>query len=321
MRNGYPVNKGKPFFCFLMLKTGSVREKMRTPKKIPLSVVIFTSIGLLLPILNELILDAYLDHVSADHLSEIFWFVTIIPSVLFSYYSGLRGALLIAFIGLILNLSIGVIEGFQDLYLYSFVLVAFLHFTIAFSVGFLADKLLSKEYELLVLNDKLEQLSIMDDLTGLLNRRGFMSTANDALVQSQESCCIFIDIDGFKPVNDDFGHEYGDRLLIQLAKRLQSSIREQDLVARLGGDEFVCLLAKANKQKAEEIALRIKHHFSIPIHIYGYDFTITPSIGISLFPLHGKTIHELVKNADTAMYEAKRKGKNQVFFFRGTDKY
>jgi diguanylate cyclase (GGDEF)-like protein len=295
---------------------------MRTPNKISLRVIICTALGLLLPILNELMLDANLDNVSADHLSEIFWFSTLIPSALFSYYYGLRGALIIAFIGLVLNFSFEVIdahkgESFPVLHLYSFVLVGFLHFTIAFSVGILADKLLLKENELIELNDKLEQLSVMDDLTGLLNRRGFMSTAQSALVHAQESCCIFIDIDGFKPVNDDFGHEYGDRLLIQLAKRLQSSIREQDLVARLGGDEFVCLLSKANKQKAEEIALRIKHHFTAPIHIYGHEFVVTPSIGVSLFPLHGKTIQELIKNADTAMYVAKRKGKNQLSFYQG----
>ena len=298
-----------------------MHEEMPTINKIPFSILILSIIGLLLPILNELILDAYLDHVTADHLSEIFWFITLIPSVLFSYYYGLRGALFIAFIGLFLNFSFEVIdpqhsEGAHTLHLYSFVLVVFLHFTIVFSVGVLADKLLLKENELRALNEKLEQLSLMDDLTGLLNRRGFMSTAKEKLVHANDFCCIFIDIDGFKPVNDEFGHEYGDRVLIQLAKRLQSSIREQDLVARLGGDEFVCLLSKANRQTAEEIANRIKQELSSPIQIYEYEFKITPSIGISLFPQHGKSIEELIKKADNAMYQSKKRGKNQLTFYQ-----
>jgi diguanylate cyclase (GGDEF)-like protein len=294
---------------------------MRTQEKIPFNMMLFTVIGLLLPILNELILNTYIDDVTADHLSEIFWFVTLIPSVLFSYYYGLRGALLIAMIGLLLNFSFEIIdpdhgERLHTIHVYSFVLVVFLHFAVVFSVGIMADKLLMNEKALIILNGKLEQISLMDELTGLLNRRGFMSTASDSLIHAKESCCIFIDIDGFKPVNDQYGHEYGDRLLIQLAKRLQTSIRDNDFVARLGGDEFVCLLSNASRQTAEEIAIRIKQQLTSPIHLYGYEFAITASIGISVFPHHGKSIEELIKKADKAMYLSKKKGKNQLTFYQ-----
>jgi diguanylate cyclase (GGDEF)-like protein len=126
---------------------------------------------------------------------------------------------------------------------------------------------------------------------------------------------LFIDLDGFKAVNDNFGHDMGDYLLIDIAKRFLSCVREPDTVARLGGDEFVILL---ELQKLDDINSPLERLCALvnePIVTEGKVLKVSPSIGITIYPLDLSDGDGLIRHADQAMYQAKQKGRNQTQFF------
>lgn len=160
-----------------------------------------------------------------------------------------------------------------------------------------------------------------DDLTGLPNR----VLARDRLEQAIQICSrsnnkvvlIFVDLDDFKKVNDTLGHEYGDLLLFESAKRLKSVIaRESDTIARLGGDEFLVILPQLNELKyVEAISQKIIEEFSAPFVINGSEFVITASLGIAVYPDDGKDAKQLMRTADRAMYQSKADGRNTYHFF------
>lgn len=171
------------------------------------------------------------------------------------------------------------------------------------------------------MEEQIQHLAYHDSLTQLPNRSLF----NDRLLQSlrsaqrhqQRIALMFVDLDGFKQVNDQFGHDTGDALLKQVAKRLSASLRESDSVSRIGGDEFILLLNDVSTQRdAEEIAEKIRHALATVFEIAGHTVNISCSIGIAVYPEHGQNEHELIKHADTAMYQAKRSGKNNVQVFQ-----
>ena len=127
---------------------------------------------------------------------------------------------------------------------------------------------------------------------------------------------MFIDLDKFKPINDNYGHAVGDLLLKEAAQRMQNCVRESDTVARVGGDEFVVLLASLTQDHdAHEVAEKIRHALNLPFEISGHTLNISSSIGIALYPAHGDNEKELVKHADLAMYYAKENGRNNVTVF------
>ena len=168
-------------------------------------------------------------------------------------------------------------------------------------------------------------LAFKDPLTGLPNRRLILERLNHALSASERTncfgCLIFIDLDNFKRLNDTFGHAHGDLLLIEVSNRLTSCVREIDTVARLGGDEFVLLLedisprvGDANRY-AEQISEKIRVILAMPYELKNNLHYSSPSIGVCLF--HGKqqSPDDILKFADTAMYQAKESGKNRIRFF------
>ena len=122
-----------------------------------------------------------------------------------------------------------------------------------------------------------------------------------------------IDLDGFKPVNDEFGHEVGDRLLVAVAARLRDSLRAADIVARLGGDEFV-VLAKglSNEQHAQRLGEELLVAFQTPYDVQGLSVRVGATIGYALAPLDGGDPNHLMQRADAAMYEGKRRGKQRL---------
>lgn len=158
----------------------------------------------------------------------------------------------------------------------------------------------------------------MDALTGLPNRRMFLELAGNALgeVWSSGSKCsvLFVDLDGFKPVNDTLGHAAGDSLLVAVGKRLNRSAPENALVARLGGDEFAILLPKNACAGAGPIAAaqRILAGLQQPFFLGGREVSINASIGIATGPDNGKRAEDLTDAADQAMYEAKRAGRGTI---------
>ena len=166
----------------------------------------------------------------------------------------------------------------------------------------------------------LENLAHFDALTGLANRVRFHDRlAYDLVTARRHSkllAVLFLDLDRFKWVNDNWGHEVGDLLLKDVAQRLLVCVREMDTVARIGGDEFSIILPSINKQEeAAEISKRIVHALGSPFAIQGHDCHIGVSIGIGLFPQDGEEIQDLLKKADSAMYRAKEEGRNGYRFF------
>jgi len=167
--------------------------------------------------------------------------------------------------------------------------------------------------------DQAMQLALYDALTGLPNRKLLderlgQSMANARRHQGQVAL-LFIDLDRFKPVNDNFGHAYGDLLLKEVAARLQSCMRESDTASRLGGDEFVALLAEVDGEPAARlVAEKILVRLNDPYDIAGHVFDISASIGVALYPHHGGDSKSLVRSADLAMYEAKKAGRATVRF-------
>ncbi len=163
---------------------------------------------------------------------------------------------------------------------------------------------------------KLNYLAFHDHLTGLGNRALLKEQFEEHVHLAQEDqlkiALLFIDLDGFKSVNDDFDHDTGDKVLQIVAKRLQSMTRVDDLIIRLGGDEFVVLVIEvAEKQTSKVIAKKMIAKLSEPYNIDDQRIHIGASIGISTYPDHGTTIERLMQNADKAMYAAKKSGKGR----------
>ena len=172
---------------------------------------------------------------------------------------------------------------------------------------------------------EIHQLAFYDSLTMLPNRRLLLDRLKQALSASsrfgREGALLFIDLDNFKALNDTLGHDIGDLLLQQVAQRLQSCIREGDTVARLGGDEFVVMLENLSAQsleaaaQTEVIGEKILSALSQTYHLAAHEYNSTASIGATLFKDHGQKIDELMKQADIAMYQAKKSGRNTTRFF------
>ena len=161
------------------------------------------------------------------------------------------------------------------------------------------------------LNDELQRAARYDELTGLPNRRLFHDRIRSALARTRRHgervALLYVDIDDFKQVNDSLGHAAGDQLLQEIALRLQQSVREADTVARLGGDEFVVLLEEIRQDDdALTVADKIFSAISHPVPIDGHLLCTQASIGLALYPDHGKSVDELLRHADMKMYQTKK---------------
>ncbi len=160
-----------------------------------------------------------------------------------------------------------------------------------------------------------------DALTGLPNRHFIDSQIQHAISNADRNgnylALMFIDMDNFKDINDSYGHEFGDEVLLRSMDVIKKSLREGDIVARHGGDEFLLILENiSDKLAVEVIAEKLLHNFSMLMEIAGRKISVQFSIGVSLYPDDGSTSAELMKNADIAMYQAKAVGKNSVQYFR-----
>lgn len=161
-------------------------------------------------------------------------------------------------------------------------------------------------------------MAYYDTLTALPNRNQFRNHLNEVLQQQKTKmhAVIFLDLDRFKIINDTKGHSVGDIILQKVAVRLEKAVQNEGLVSRQGGDEFIIVLEDVNKEEnASQVAKRILNEFSHPFEVNNEEFYVTPSIGISIYPTDGSNEETLIKNADTAMYQAKDRGKNNYQFY------
>ena len=174
--------------------------------------------------------------------------------------------------------------------------------------------------QLLANQQRLDKLANHDHLTGMPNRLFLQAHLPEAITRCQETgqmlAVLFLDLDRFKHINDSRGHEVGDKLLQEIAKRIRAAVRPADIVVRMGGDEFVVVLHKVHSPDEVAVAAtRINEVLSAPVMIDGRALVATVSIGVSLYPRDGASMGELLKHSDTAMYQAKDLGRNnfQVF--------
>lgn len=168
--------------------------------------------------------------------------------------------------------------------------------------------------------ETIRELAYQDPLTGLPNRRFFneqlSATLKDAEKQLEKVAIIFLDLDHFKVINDSMGHTFGDLLLCNVAERLQKCLQNDNVVSRNGGDEFTVILKNVTETEAEYAAKTIIHSLTRPFYLEEHEVFITTSIGLSMYPRDGADQETLIKNADTAMYEAKEHGRNGFAFFQ-----
>lgn len=167
--------------------------------------------------------------------------------------------------------------------------------------------------------ERVQYLAHYDSLTGLPNRSQLDDHLNYALHMAKRSngnlAVMFLDLDNFKDINDTLGHSVGDALLIELANRIRSLSREEDMVSRLGGDEFILLLPGTDADGAVQVAQKILNVIGEPYHMDPHDLVMTASIGIAIYPFDGLDMETLSRNADAAMYRAKQEGRNGFRFF------
>ncbi len=173
--------------------------------------------------------------------------------------------------------------------------------------------------ELKLAEKRIQHLAHFDQLTGLPNRSLLQDHFKFALSLAQRRgehlAIMFLDLDHFKNINDTLGHTIGDQLLMEVAKRLKSALREEDTISRLGGDEFIFILPGTDANGAAHIAEKLLRVISVPYHIEQHELVSTSSIGIAIYPEDGNDMEILSKNADAAMYQVKQAGRNDFRFF------
>jgi len=164
--------------------------------------------------------------------------------------------------------------------------------------------------------EKVNHLAFHDHLTGLANRLLFSDQLSHAILLSDRMAkmlaILYLDLDGFKMINDTMGHTIGDQLLVEVSKRLVNSVRKSDLFARIGGDEFIIMIENIEDiETVNVVAEKVLTSFNRPYKLNNQDVFITASIGVAIYPSDGDNAETLIKNADIAMYKAKENGRNQ----------
>ena len=165
----------------------------------------------------------------------------------------------------------------------------------------------------------LEKSATIDTMTGLYNRDKMNEWLAAAHKSGRNVGVLFVDIDNFKAINDQYGHQIGDEVLINIGERLLNSVRRQDVVCRIGGDEFVVLIDDESHIIIEQIASRIGRELNTPFTSKGiFGISATGSIGVAVLGVDGMTVEDTLRDADAAMYKAKRRGRNRIVWYGDT---
>lgn len=185
------------------------------------------------------------------------------------------------------------------------------HYAVAMIIEDVTASHLDKEH--------LKYQALHDSLTGLPNRRYLTQWTNEAFQSEQEFAMLFIDLDRFKAINDSFGHEFGDQILIQVARRLQDFFHHDAAqVVRLGGDEFIVVFACHTRKEKEFAHIKIHHLFeaiSQSYEVYDQTISCSASIGVAFFPEHGRTLDAMIRASDIAMFTVKKQGRHQISYY------
>jgi diguanylate cyclase (GGDEF)-like protein len=181
-------------------------------------------------------------------------------------------------------------------------------------------KQLSRQHdELKKLYEQMARHATHDSLTDLPNRKHFYDELSETITSAKQEkrtfTVLYLDLDGFKAINDDLGHAIGDQLIENTARRLEHCVRKGDMVARVGGDEFIVLLQDVASLDVSKIAEKIIENLSKPLILADRSLSVTTSIGVATYPHDGADASALIHSADSAMYEAKRNGKNGYRIF------
>lgn len=189
------------------------------------------------------------------------------------------------------------------------------HPTLHIFIGITSDITIPKAQ-----SEEIAYLAYHDPLTALPNRTKLNIQLESRLEHSAATpfALLFLDLDNFKNINDTMGHEIGDKILVEAGRRIRETIGKYDFCARFGGDEFVVLLQDADSQSVDAVAESLIHIFKEPFNINEMIFFLSSSIGIVLYPQDAQNVDNLIKHADTAMYEAKNNGKNQFVYYHSS---
>ncbi|MEL0659147.1 EAL domain-containing protein [Psychromonas arctica] len=226
----------------------------------------------------------------------------------------------IEFIGPVNKLSNFIVKTSTMMTVILSIVLFLMAFTITKAIRTVVKRMQETKDKLVISEEKNKQLAHKDTLTGLPNRNALDKVINKNILMpdNDKFAVFFIDLDRFKDVNDTKGHAQGDKLLNIIASRLGNMIRDKDSVFRFGGDEFVAIInfSTTNSHKVRDIAERLIKVIADPISLDNTEVYVTASIGISIYPKNAKDAESLVKFADTAMYKAKKEGKNQYLFYQ-----
>lgn len=192
--------------------------------------------------------------------------------------------------------------------------------TNAFSVLISKWHLKKRPHRISFISNQLLEQATHDHLTGLPNRKLLLDSLSQAITFAKRTdislAVLFVDVDHFKEINDQYGHQIGDLLLQQISTRLKKCIRESDTLARLGGDEFVIILLGLVKKSAIiEVIQKIRDSLRRSFQCFNFKINVSVSIGISLYPQDGRNSHKLISLADKAMYQVKKLGRNNYKFY------
>lgn len=232
-----------------------------------------------------------------------YYYLILIPIVWSTVKWGLGNGLVFAFIGNLFALSLFIFSGYSHYGIFEVQIMFTISIVTVILIGLVHDE-----------RDLFYHRATYDDLTGLANMRLFREICFTSIARAKrkghESSVLFIDVDGFKSVNDTFGHKVGDEILQQLSQEIKGCVRDSDSVARFGGDEFVIFLDETSHEKAAGVSEKIIRQLAKPFQIYKNSVELGVSIGISTYPRDGADIDTLICKSDEAMYLAKKEGKS-----------
>ncbi|PXX91641.1 hypothetical protein DIT71_07120 [Marinobacter vulgaris] len=232
-----------------------------------------------------------------------YYYLILIPVVWSTVKWGLGNGLVFAFIGNLFALSLFIFSGYSHYGIFEVQIMFAISIVTVILVGLVQDE-----------RDIFYHRAMYDDLTGLANMRIFREVCFTSIARAKrkghKSSVLFIDVDGFKSVNDTFGHKVGDEILHKLGQEIKGCVRDSDIVARFGGDEFVVFLDEISDEEAAGVSEKIIEQLAFLSRIHTDAVELGASIGISLYPRDGTDIDTLIRKSDDAMYVAKKDGKN-----------